>query len=29
MVAGFVLYQFLNQLGILPVIGFYEGPLGA
>ena len=26
--AGFILYQVLKEMGVLPVIGFYEGPLG-
>ena len=29
MVAGFIIYQILSECGMLPVIGFYEGPLGA
>ena len=29
MISGFVLYQLLSWLGVLPVIGFYEDPLGA
>ena len=29
MVAGFVLYQIFKEFGIVPVIGVYEGPLGA
>lgn len=28
-VAGFVLYQILSGLGVLPIITFYEDPLGA
>jgi len=27
MLAGFILYQVLSEFGMLPVIGFHEGPL--